>query len=258
MTVWSPNVSLVDAIFKALSDPTRRQLLDTLRDKGGLTLTELEQGLGMTRFGVMKHLRVLEEASLVVTRRDGRFKYHYLNALPIQEVADRWMAPYGKPLARFALNIKNALEDRQAMPGKPDYVLQTYIRTTQDALWDALINPDQTQLYYYKSRIKTDLKPGSPFQYFDADGGLMLDGEVVEVTPKTKIVSTFMPPWAEDAKLTRVTFEIEPAGDLCKFTLTHHNAADSNSGAETGWPLIVAGLKTLLETGKPLNVPEMQ
>ena len=248
----------MDDVFKALSDPTRRQLLDTLRDKGGLTLTELEQGLGMTRFGVMKHLKVLETANLVVTRRDGRFKYHYLNALPIQEVADRWMAPYGKPLARLALNIKNALEERQTMADKSDYVLQTYIRTTQDALWDALINPDRTQLYYYKSRIRTDLMPGGPFQYYDEAGGLMLDGKVVEVTPKTKIVSTFMPTWAEGAKETRVTFEIEPVGDLCKFTLTHHNAAGSKSGAESGWRLVVDGLKTLLETGKPLNVPEMQ
>jgi DNA-binding transcriptional ArsR family regulator/uncharacterized protein YndB with AHSA1/START domain len=247
----------VDAVFKALSDPTRRQLLDTLRDRGGLTLTELEEGLGMTRFGVMKHLRVLEAANLVVTRRDGRFKYHYLNALPIQEVADRWMAPYGKPLARFALDIKNALQERHIMADKSDYVLQTYIRTTQDALWDALINPDKTALYYYNSRIKTDLKPGSPFQYFDAEGGLMLDGEVVEVKPKTRLVTTFLAPWAENPKLTQVTFEIEPSGDLCKFTLTHHNYKDSNAGADAGWKLIVDGLKTLLETGKPLNVPEM-
>ena len=115
----------MDAVFKALSDPTRRQLLDTLRDRGGLTLTELEQGLGMTRFGVMKHLKVLEEANLVVTRRDGRFKYHYLNALPIQEVADRWMAPYAKPLARFALNLKNALESEPPMADKPDFVVST-------------------------------------------------------------------------------------------------------------------------------------
>ena len=86
----------MDAVFKALSDPTRRQLLDTLRDRGGLTLTQLEEGLGMTRFGVMKHLKVLEAANLVVTRRDGRFKHHYLNALPLQEVADRWMAPYAQ------------------------------------------------------------------------------------------------------------------------------------------------------------------
>jgi DNA-binding transcriptional ArsR family regulator/uncharacterized protein YndB with AHSA1/START domain len=246
----------VDAVFKALADPTRRQLLDTLRDRGGLTLTELEQGLGMTRFGVMKHLKVLEEAHLVVTRRDGRFKYHYLNALPIQEVADRWMATYAKPLARFALNLKNALEN-VSMADTSDYVLQTYIRTTQDALWDALINPEQTALYYYKSRIKTDLKPAGPFQYYGPDGGLMLDGTVIEVKPKTRIVSTFMPTWAEGAEETRVTFEIEPMGDLCKFTLTHHNAAASKSGAENGWRLVVDGLKTLLETGKPLNIPEM-
>ena len=143
------------------------------------------------------------------------------------------------------------------MPASADYVLQTYIRTTQDDLWDALVNPDRTQLYYYKSRIKTDLKPGGPFQYFDAEGGLMLDGKLVSITPKTRIVSTFMPTWAEDAEETQVTFEIEPVGDLCKFTLTHHNAAASKSGAEAGWRLVIDGLKTLLETGKPLNVPEM-
>ena len=246
----------MDAVFKALSDPTRRQLLDTLRDRGGLTLTELEYGLGMTRFGVMKHLRVLEEANLVLTRRDGRFKYHYLNALPLQEVADRWMAPYAKPLARFALDLKNVLET--PMAEKSDFVLQTYIRTTQDALWDALINPEKTALYYYKARIKTDLKAGGPFQYFGADGRLMIDGEVIEVTPKSRIVSTFLATWVDEPKPTRVTFEIEPVGDLCKFTLTHHNYMDSKSGAENGWRPVVDGLKTLLETGKPLRIPTIE
>jgi uncharacterized protein YndB with AHSA1/START domain len=133
--------------------------------------------------------------------------------------------------------------------------MRTYIRTTQDALWDALINPDKTALYYYNARIKTDLKPGSPFQYFGADGALMIDGEVVEVTPKTRIVSTFLAPWAENARSTRVTFEIEPVGELCKFTLTHHDYKDSNAGADSGWRIVVDGLKTLLETGKPLNIP---
>ena len=147
MTIWSPIIGLVDAIFKALADPTRRALLDTLRDRGGQTLTELEQGLGMTRFGVMKHLGVLEEAGLIVTRRDGRFKYHYLNALPIQEVADRWMAPYAKPLARFALDLKNELEGRATMPDTPNYVLETYIRTTPEALWEALTKPEWTRQY---------------------------------------------------------------------------------------------------------------
>ena len=232
-------------------------MLDALRDKGGLTLTELEQGLGMTRFGVMKHLKVLEAANLVVTRRDGRFKHHYLNALPIQEVADRWMAPYAKPLARFALDLKNDLEGHPAMAGKSDFVLQTYIRTTQAALWDALTNPDKTAQYYYASRIETDLKEGGSFRYRDGSGSIMVDGKIVEIKPKSRIVSTFIPTWVEGGEVTNVIFEIEPMGEVCKFTITHENAAASKSGAENGWPLIAAGLKTLLETGKPLDVPDM-
>ena len=106
----------------------------------------------MTRFGVMKHLRVLEDAKLVVTRKSGRFKYHYLNALPIQEVADRWMAPYGKPLARFALDLKNNLEGSRPMATKPDFVLETYIRTTPKALWDALVNPEKDATLFITAR----------------------------------------------------------------------------------------------------------
>ena len=101
----------MDAIFKALSDPTRRQLLDTLRDRGGLSLTELEQGLGMTRFGVMKHLKVLEDAGLVVTRRAGREKLHYLNAVPIRSIHDRWLDKYTSRRAGLLLDLKRSLED---------------------------------------------------------------------------------------------------------------------------------------------------
>lgn len=246
----------MDAVFKALADPTRRQLLDALREKGGLSLTELEAGLGMTRFGVMKHLHVLEEAHLVVTKRAGRFKLHYLNAAPIQELADRWIAPYQKPFARFALDLKTTLESSGTMADKPDFILATYIRTTQDALWDALLNPDVTQRYYYGSRITTDLKPGAPFRYLGPDGEVMLDGELIEITPKTRIVSTFIPTWAENSKPTRVTFEIEPMGEVMKFIITHQDYAAANAGIEEGWPLVVAGLKTLLETGQPLEVPQ--
>ncbi|MEO8757340.1 MAG: metalloregulator ArsR/SmtB family transcription factor [Devosia sp.] len=250
-------VRSVDAVFKALSDPTRRQLLDTLRDKGGLTLTELEQGLGMTRFGVMKHLKVLEEAHLVVSRRDGRFKYHYLNALPIQELADRWMAPYAKPLARFALNIKNALEDAPQMIDKADFVLATYIRTTPAELWDAIVNPAKTSQYYYGGRVQAaDLKVGGRFYYLNPDGEMNLDGEIIEIDPPRKLVTTFKAIWAPpEAKVTRVMYEIEQMGETCRLTLTHYDAASAMAGAETGWPLVLSGLKTFLETGRPLNVP---
>lgn len=245
----------MDDVFKALADPTRRRLLDTLRDRGGLTLTELEEGLGMTRFGVMKHLRVLEDANLIVTRRDGRFKHHYLNALPIQEVADRWMAPYGKPLARFALNIKSALE--APMADKPDFVFATYIRTTPAKLWDALTNPEMTRQYYYGSRVTTDLKVGGQFAYTAPDGTINLDGEIIEIVPEKKLVTTFKAIWAPEGEPTRVMFEIEPMGETCKLTMTHYDYEKSRAGVEAGWPIIVAGLKTLLETGKPLVLPDM-
>jgi DNA-binding transcriptional ArsR family regulator/uncharacterized protein YndB with AHSA1/START domain len=246
----------VDAVFKALSDPTRRQLLDALRDRGGLTLTELEQGLGMTRFGVMKHLRVLEEANLVLSRRSGRFKHHYLNALPIQEVADRWMAPYGKPLARFALDLKNRLEGPPAMTDKPDLVLATYIRTTPGALWDAIVNPEKTRHYYYGGRVQPgDLRVGSRFFYLDPAGEMNLDGEILEVDPPRKLVTTFKAMWAPDGELTRVMYEIEPMGEVCKLTLTHYDVARSKSGATEGWAIILSGLKTYLETGRDLDIP---
>jgi uncharacterized protein YndB with AHSA1/START domain/DNA-binding transcriptional ArsR family regulator len=246
----------VDAIFKALSDPTRRALLDSLRDKGGQTLTELEQGLGMTRFGVMKHLGVLEDAGLIVTRRDGRFKYHYLNALPIQEVADRWMAPYAKPLARFALNLKNDLEGRPSMADKPDFILATYIRTTPKALWAALTQPEYTRQYYYGTDVDADLRVGGRFSY-SRGGEMSLDGEILEIEPERKLVHTFKALWAPEGQDTRVMFEIEQMGDTCKLTVTHFDAAKAMAGVEDGWPMILAGLKTVLETGKALNLPDM-
>jgi uncharacterized protein YndB with AHSA1/START domain/DNA-binding transcriptional ArsR family regulator len=245
----------VDTVFKALSDPTRRALLDRLRDKGGQTLTELESGLGMTRFGVMKHLKVLEEARLVVTRREGRFKYHYLNALPLQEVADRWMAPYGKPLARFALDLKHNLEGLYPMPIKPDLVLETYIRTTPRELWDALVNPDKTPLYYYGSRVASTLVKGTPFRYTGPDGKTMLDGEVLDVVPEKRLETTFIASWVPGAPPTRVVYELEPMGEVVKLTLTHYEVEKSAAGAEGGWQIILSGLKTYLETGKALNIP---
>lgn len=251
-------MSTVDAVFKALADPTRRQLLDSLRDKAGQTLTELEQGLGMTRFGVMKHLKVLEEAKLVTSRKEGRFKYHYLNASPIQEVADRWIAPYQKPFARYALNLKAMLESRQTMPDKPDFVLETYIRTTPKALWDAITNPEMTRQYYYGGRVQPELRVGGRFYYLDPNGEVNLDGEVVEIVPEKRLVTTFKAKWArEGAELTRVQYEIEQLGESCKLTLTHFNAEAAKAGVESGWPMILAGLKTLLETGTPLMLPAM-
>jgi DNA-binding transcriptional ArsR family regulator len=101
-----------DAVFKALADPTRRLLLDRLFQRDGRTLRELEAEVDMTRFGVMKHLRVLEEAGLVVTRRSGREKLHYLNPVPIQAIHDRWMDKYTERRASALIDLKRELEDQ--------------------------------------------------------------------------------------------------------------------------------------------------
>ena len=102
-----------DRVFKALADPTRRFLLDRLFARDGRTLTELESELEMTRFGVMKHLRVLEEANLVVARRNGREKLHYLNPVPIGEIYDRWIGRYETARVAALADLRRALEDKE-------------------------------------------------------------------------------------------------------------------------------------------------
>jgi DNA-binding transcriptional ArsR family regulator len=100
-----------DQVFKALADPTRRALLDRLYERDGRTLTELESEIDMTRFGVMKHLRILEDAGLVVTRRVGRQKLHYLNPVPIRLIHDRWIDKYRERQVSALANLKTTLEE---------------------------------------------------------------------------------------------------------------------------------------------------
>ena len=112
MVTYTPSVDDVDAVFKALADPTRRGLLDALFGRDGQTLGELEADVPMTRFGVMKHLRVLEEAGLVTTRKRGRSKHHFLNPVPIQLIHDRWVSKYAEPWAAGLSGLKSELEEQ--------------------------------------------------------------------------------------------------------------------------------------------------
>src|SRR5881275_2489823 len=104
-------ISCMDEVFRALADPTRRSLLDDLFEQDGQTLTALERRLPMTRFGVMKHLRVLEEAGLVVARKRGREKLHFLNPVPIRLIHDRWVSKYAEPWASALSELKTELEE---------------------------------------------------------------------------------------------------------------------------------------------------
>src|SRR5919205_4317740 len=147
-----------DAVFKALADPTRRSLLDELYREDGQTLGALEERFSMTRFGVMKHLRQLEEAGLIVTRRRGREKLHYLNPVPIRLVHDRWVSKYAEPWAATLTGLKRRLE------GPMEKVFEIYIRTTPERLWEAITDPDIRAKYNFGSRIQSDWTPGSHFE----------------------------------------------------------------------------------------------
>src|SRR4051812_39076392 len=145
----------MDEVFKALADPTRRELLDELFRADGQTLSALEERFAMTRFGVMKHLRQLEEAGLVVTRRQGREKLHFLNPVPIRLVHDRWVSKYAEPWVAGLSDLKQRLETTM------EKVYEIYIRTTPERLWDAITDPEIRAKYNFGARAVSDWQPGS-------------------------------------------------------------------------------------------------
>lgn len=240
-------------MFRALADPTRRKLLDKLFRKDGQTLSALEARVKMTRFGVMKHLKVLEKAGLVVTKRRGREKLHYLNAVPIRLIHDRWVSKYAEPWAAALSDLKNKLEDKTMVK-----VFEIYIKTTPERLWQALIDKEMRRKYTFGAIVESDWKKGSRYQAF-GKGALIFEGENLEVDPPRKLVQSFQALWGEDVKsegTSRVTFEIQPIGDSCRLTVTHDQLReDANGQLYGGWMMILSGLKTLLETGEMLTTP---
>ncbi len=246
----------MDAIFKALADPSRRELLDRLRQSDGQTLTELEGVLNMTRFGVMKHLDVLEAANLVITRKVGRFKYHYLNTAPVQELVDRWIEPITRqPLTRAVLDLKSTLEGEAKMTAsaKPDFILETFIRATPETIWNALTTGEMSKHYYIAGAIiRGTIASGKPYEYLTGDGRVMLSGEIIEATPHSRLEMTFVPGWGSN-KPSRNVYEIAKHGELSKLTILHFGLHAGQEGVREGWAKIAASLKSLLETGTALN-----
>ena len=248
-------VSGMDAVFKALADPTRRSLLDELFKEDGQTLGALEQRLPMTRFGVMKHLRVLEEAGLVVTRRRGREKLHFLNPVPIRLVHDRWVSKYAEPWAATLTGLKRDLEREATM----EKVFEIYIKTTPERLWEAITDSGMRQKYTFGVGVESDWTNGSPYRAATGSGMPISEGENLEVDPPRRLVQSFNALWSDDVKAegtSRVTWEIEPVGDSCRLTVVHDQLRDgAHDEIYGGWPQILSGLKTLLETGETLTTP---
>src|SRR5580698_6548541 len=202
----------MDDVFRALADPTRRSLLDELCREDGQTLSALEARLPMTRFGVMKHLKLLEEAGLVVTRRRGREKLHFLNAIPIRLIHDRWVSKFVEPWVASLSGLKQVLENRTM-----EKIFEIYIKTTPERLWQAITDTEMRRKWNFGLVVTSDWTPGSRYR---GNGGeaTIFEGENLEVEPPRRLVQSFRALWGEDVKAegtSRVTWEIEPVGDSC-------------------------------------------
>src|ERR1700687_2608130 len=245
----------MDDVFKALADPTRRSLLDELFREDGQTLSALQARFTMTRFGLMKHLKQLEEAGLVVTRRRGREKLHFLNPIPIRLIHDRWVSKYAERWAAALSDLKHRLEDTMIKD------FEIYIKTTPERLWKAITDTEMRRKYTFGAVVNSAWTPGSRYQGV-GHGTPIFEGENLEVDPPRRLVQSFRALWGEDVKsegTSRVTWEIEPVGDSCLLKVTHDQLREeANNQLYGGWPMVLSGLKTLLETGEMLTTPGSQ
>lgn len=264
------NTSELDQVFRALADPSRRGLLDSLNHTAGQSLQQLCEGLHMTRQSVSKHLAILEAANLLTTVRRGREKLHFLNPAPINEIAERWIQHYDRARVHALADLKRALEDTTM--DKPTFVYTTYINTTPEQLWQALTDPAFTQRYWNVTFV-TDWKVGSPIAWNFGDVTVAHPEQVIlESDPYRRLAytwHTFTPELAahramddefvaraSTEKRSRATFDLEPVGDMVKLTVIH-DGFEPGSAVITrisqGWPHVLSSLKSLLETGEPLR-----
>ncbi|WP_067847082.1 ArsR/SmtB family transcription factor [Nocardia lijiangensis] len=262
----------MDEVFKALAGRSRRRLLDSLNARNGQTLRELCAGLDMARQSVSKHLAVLEAANLITTRRSGREKLHYLNAEPINAIADRWITQYDRARVHALADLKRALEANPM--SDTEFVYTTYIKTTPERLWQALTDPAFTARYW-GATFETDWRTGSPMTWRQRNWvGEDAEQVVLESKPYTRLSYTWhaitpefaaefgLPPaevadWAREPR-SKITFELEPQGETVKLTVVHDGFEPGSrilEGIRGGWPAILSSLKTLLETGEVLPEP---
>ena len=248
-------VSDEDAVFRALADPTRRALLDRLRERNGQTLGELCGQLTMARQSATQHLGVLEDANLITTVRRGREKLHYLNPVPLWSMQERWIEKFERPRLRALSAIKQRAEE-STMADRPSYVYVTYIESSPERVWEALTDPDLTAQYWGHSNI-SDWREGSRWEHRRVDGSDIADviGTVLESLPPRRLMMTFDAPGeAPPDGPSRVTFDIEPYHEIVRLTVTHENLADTDAldAVSAGWPAVCANLKSMLETGHVL------
>jgi uncharacterized protein YndB with AHSA1/START domain/DNA-binding transcriptional ArsR family regulator len=244
----------METVFRALADPTRRALLDSLYQQDGQTLVALTAPHSMTRIAVAKHLRLLEEAGLVLSRRRGREKLHFLNAVPIQLIHDRWVSKYTERWTAGLAGLKAELENPM------EKVFEIYIRTTPERLWQAITDPQIRAKYQFGAGAQSDWAPGSQYTLeHPGSEDPLAEGENLVVEPPHRLVQTMRTLWSDEARAegtSRVTWEIEQVADSCRLIVTHDQLRDdAPEELYGGWPMILSGLKTWLETGETLTTP---
>jgi uncharacterized protein YndB with AHSA1/START domain/DNA-binding transcriptional ArsR family regulator len=253
----------LDAVFKALADPTRRRLLDRLREQDGQTLGQLCERIGMARQSATQHVDVLVDAGLVTVVRRGRERLHYLNPAPIHEIEQRWVSSFDRPRLRALTAIKDQAEEyavSEAATGTrvPTYVYVTYIHARPEQVWRALTDADLTARYWGHANV-SDWQPGSLWEHrrVDGSGGVDMVGRVLETEPPRRLVITFGGSVEAPDDASTVTFLIEPHEDIVRLTVTHENLADATALGQIshGWPAVLANLKSLLETGEVMPTP---
>lgn len=247
-------------VFRALADPTRRRLLDLLLERGGRTVGELAAPFEpeMTRFGIMKHLRLLEDAALVVSRRDGRSTRLYLNPVPIRALSRRWLDKYAEHASDALLDLAITLEGK-VMPHSElsTQLYQVFIRATPERIWQAITDPEQTTQYFHRAQITVT---PDHMRSVGPDGTLWGDSAVEVFDPPRRLVYGWDSLYDDEKAAeptSRVGFEIEVVGDgVCKLTVLHDKLENSPKTAQdvsgAGWMFVLSNLKSWLETGEPL------
>lgn len=241
----------LELVFRALSDSTRRALLDRLHERNGQTLSQLCDGVEMTRQSATQHLDVLESANLISTVRHGRERLHYLNPVPLHEIQERWIDKFERPRLRALSAIKQRAEESTV--SVPTFVYVTYINSTPEKVWRAITDAELSGQYWGHANV-SDWQDGSRWEHQRVDGSGVADvvGTVVHSDPPRKLVTT----WADPAggSESTVTFLIQPWGEIVQLTVQHDDLTDAGAYAEAsaGWAAVLSNLKSFLETGAAL------
>ena len=264
----------MDAVFRALADPTRRALLDSLHERDGQTLLELCVGTHMSRQSVSKHLGILEKAHLVTSVRRGRRKLHHLNPAPLADIGERWIHRYQRARIDLLSDLRRALEERPlTMLERTEFRYVAYLRTTPEHLWRALTEPAFTTRWWQGTAIDSDWTSGARMTWHHHDTVIEHPDQVVLAYDPPRLLAytwhTFTPDWAaavgfseerraalDTEPRTTVTFELEPVDDQVKLTVTHGNLQADGTviGLITeGWPRVVSDLKSVVEAADPVD-----